>query len=154
MKHQRLIIAVIVSVLLISLILYQVTYQDIYDPDIEYIFAHIEDYSNTSIAFTGEIIEADAMQQHIIVAVGPPPLLLTVTLPSHTDEVAVGDIVEISGILHNRSHVTAQQLVHFERWKFDLIYIRSLPAIPFVLYLFFRTWRFDLKTFYFQRRRP
>ena len=63
-----------------------------------------------------------------------------------------GDIVEILGVLDGKNHVTAEKTLVIERWKYDLIIIRSLPAIPFALYLFFRKWRFNKKTFRFERR--
>ena len=63
-----------------------------------------------------------------------------------------GDIVEILGILDGKNHVTAQEVLVSEQWKHDLIYIRSIPAIPFALYIFFRRWKFNGETFRFERR--
>ena len=63
------------------------------------------------------------------------------------------NIIEILGILDGKYHVSAEKLIVIEKWKSDLVIYRSLPAIPFALYLFFRTWQFDFKTFKFKRRK-
>ena len=63
-----------------------------------------------------------------------------------------GDAIEITGILDAEKHVTAEKIYILEQWKYNLIYIRSIPAIPFALYLFFTTWRFNKKTLRFERR--
>jgi len=63
-----------------------------------------------------------------------------------------GDTVEVYGTLSNGTHMTADTLLISEQWKDDLIYIRSLPAIPFALYLFFRTYRFNPTKRWFERR--
>jgi hypothetical protein len=63
-----------------------------------------------------------------------------------------GDVLDIIGILDGQNHVTAQNIWKNEQWKDDLIYVRSLPAIPFALYLFFKTWKFNPKKIRFYRR--
>lgn len=64
-----------------------------------------------------------------------------------------GDTIEVYGTLFDGTHMTADKLLISEKWKDDLIYIRSLPAIPFALYLFFRTYRFNPRSCWFERRK-
>lgn len=68
------------------------------------------------------------------------------------DAAQPGDVVEVYGTLSSGTHMTAEKLLISEQWKDDLIYLRSLPAIPFALYLFFRTYRFNPDTRRFERR--
>ena len=63
-----------------------------------------------------------------------------------------GDTVEVYGTFTGKNQMTADTLLITEQWKNDLIYLRSLPAIPFALYLFFRAYRFNTTTYRFERR--
>jgi len=46
--------------------------------------------------------------------------------------------------------VKAEKVFVIKKLEYSLIFIRSLPAIPFVLYLFFKKWRFNFKKFIFE----
>ena len=65
----------------------------------------------------------------------------------------IGDKIEIFGTINNKNHISAEKVLITPRWKYDLIFIRSLPAIPFALFLFFRTWKFNRSSFRFERRK-
>jgi hypothetical protein len=64
-----------------------------------------------------------------------------------------GDAVEAYGTLTSPTRLTAEKLLIIDGWESKLVVVRSLPAVPFVLYLFFRTWRFNPGSCRFERRR-
>ena len=154
MHHKNLIIGIILIVTLSLLMIYSSIGHNIYDPDIEYIIENFERYNNTQVSFTGEIIELNYSSNNMsIKTLEPPYLKLIVDLNNTKEGLKTGDYAEILGILDGKNHVTAEKILRIERWKHDLIYIRSLPAIPFALYLFFKTWKFNRETFKFERRK-
>jgi|TARA_B100000959_G_C14911153_1_gene595165 hypothetical protein len=57
--------------------------------------------------------------------------------------VNVGDRVEVLGTLKPDYQFLAEKTIVSTKWNHYLIYIRSIIAIPLVLFLFFRKWRFD-----------
>lgn len=63
------------------------------------------------------------------------------------------DLIRIYGVLDGTKHITAEEIWIYNQWANDLIYIRSIPAIPFALFLFLKTWKFNRKTFRFERRK-
>lgn len=154
MNHRRLLVGIILVALLSLLMLYSSLEHNRHDPDIQYILENFETYNNTRISFTGEIILVNKSSQELIIQLNEPPYLpIKIELNNTTDSINKGDITEILGILDRKNHVTVEKILISERWKHDLIYIRSLPAIPFTLYLIFRTWKFNRKTLRFERRK-
>lgn len=125
-----------------------------YDPDTQYIFDNFEQFNMTKVTLGGEVKNVDRTNNTLLIELTQPQkhlILLSTTENINTTE--QGDIVELYGILTSKNSMTAEKILISERWKYDLIFIRSLPAIPFVLYLFFRTWRFNRKTYRFERRK-
>jgi fatty acid desaturase len=59
--------------------------------------------------------------------------------------------VEVLGLLQ-RDALTPDKIIVYKKWSHYSIYIRSVFALPIVLYLFFTYWRFDLRGMRFQRR--
>ena len=153
MKNRRLILGIFLAFILTSLILYSGLEYNNYDPGIEYILENFETYNNTKISFTGVIEEVNTTNHQITISIPKSPYYsIEIKTDTMEDNIQKGDIVEILGVLDGKYHVTAEKILISQRWKHDLIYIRSLPAIPFTLYLFFRTWQFNKKTFKFERR--
>ena len=153
MKHKRFILGITLAFLLILLMLYGSLEHDNKDPDIKYMLENFETYNNTKISLTGEIAEINGTSQILTIRlIGPPYILMEIKVDTIEGNPQKGDIIEILGVLDGKEHVTAEKALISERWKYDLIYIRSIPAIPFALYLFFRTWRFNRKTRRFERR--
>jgi len=151
-KNKRLISGIFLAAILALLILYSGIEYNNYDPDIEYIFENFETYNNTKISFSGVIEEVNTTNQQITISIPRTPYIIEIKADTIKDTMQKGNFVEILGILDGKCHVSAEKILVIERWKSDLIIIRSLPAIPFALYLFFRTWRFNKKTFRFERR--
>ena len=152
MKNRRLILGISLVVILILLILYSDLEYNNYNPSIEYIFENFETYNNTTISFGGVIEEINTTNQQITISIPRTPYLVEIKTDTIEDNMQKGDIVEILGVLDGKYHVTAEKILVIQQWKYDLIIIRSLPAIPFALYLFFRKWRFNKKTFRYERR--
>lgn len=153
MKYKRLILGFILILLLIAIMMYYSLDHNNHDPDFQYILDHFEEFNTTKVTLTGEVKNVDKTNNTLLIEVSEPTeriILVGTTEPLNTTQ--LGDIVEAYGILTSKTHMTAEKLLIYERWKYDLIYLRSLPAIPFALYLFFRTWRFNPDTRRFERR--
>lgn len=153
MKHQRLILGTILIVLLFSLMLYYSLEHNNHNPDNQYILDHYEEFITTKVKLEGMIKNVDKTNNTLLIRVSSSPN--STILVSTTESLLTtqrGDIVEVYGNFTNRSHMTAEKLLISEGWKNALIFIRSLPAIPFALYLFFKTYRFNPDTCRFERR--
>lgn len=156
MKHKRLILGILLTVILIFLILYSSLGHSNKEFDILYIFENYETHDNR-ISLTGEIVEINETSQTLTIRCMEPPYPL-IEIKTHNIEFKdytpkKGDIVEILGTEDEDYNIIAEKMLISERWKYDLIYFRSLPAIPFALFLFFRTWKFNRRKLRFERRK-
>ena len=160
MKHKRIILGLFTLFLLITSMVYAYQNSENNDPQIKkykQIFENPETYNNTKISFKAEILAIDQINQTIRVFIQEKPY----TYPSveiNTGNFTIqnlqkGDLVDIISILHGKNRMTATNLWINEPWKDNLIYLRSLSAIPFVLYLFLRTWGLNKTTWRFERRK-
>ena len=152
MKNKRLISGIFLVAILASLILYSGLEYNNYDPQIEYILENFETYNNTKISFSGVIEEVNTTNQQITISIPQTTYVMKIKTDTIENTMQKGNLVEILGVLDDKYHVSAEKILVTERWKSDLIIIRSLPAIPFAIYLFFRTWHFNKKTYRFERR--
>lgn len=66
-------------------------------------------------------------------------------------EVSEGDMVEVLGTLRDGGIIPDKIIVQ-ENWAYRSIFLRSILAVPIVLYLFFRSWTFDFRKMGFRRR--
>ena len=123
-----------------------------HNPSLKYILQNFDAFNNTKIYFDGYISEVNETRHTISIGVPVNPWLLEVKLPITENIPQNGDFVEIYGVLDESGYVTAEKILASKQWEINLIYIRSLPAIPFALFLFFRTWRFNKEKFKFVRR--
>jgi len=154
MKHQRLILGSILILLLFSLMLYHSLDYNNHTPNTYYVLSHYEEFTTTNVVVDGVIQNVDTTNNTLLVQVDVSfgdNILISTTEPLQT--VQPGDVVEVYGHFTSRNHMTAERLLIYEQWNYDLIFIRSLPAIPFALYLFFRTYRFNPDTHHFERRK-
>jgi hypothetical protein len=153
MKHQRLILGSILLLLLFSLMLYYSLDHNNHDPDNQYILDHYEEFTITKVKLDGVVKNVDTVNHTLLIQVSSShkDTLLVSTSESFTTT-QPGDVVEVYGILTNRTHMNAETLLIYKQWAYDIIFLRSLPAIPFGVYLFFRTYRFNLDTRRFERR--
>ena len=156
MKHKRLVLGILLTIILIMLMLYSSLEHSNKKFDILYIFENFETYDN-KISMTGEIVEINLTSQILKIDLMEPPYSIK-KIKIHNIEFKdyipkKRDIVEILGTEDEENNVIAEKMLISNRWKHDLIFIRSLPAIPFALFLFFRTWRFNRKTYRFELRK-
>jgi hypothetical protein len=134
--------------------IYSHYYQIRYEPEVQQRIQQFETYQNTTTRFRGEIIESDKTNQTMTVRLGRYPYsLIDIKTDNLEGNPEKNDYVEILGVLDDKNHITVEKILLIKRWQHDLIFIRSLPAIPFALYLFFRSWRFNTKTYQFERRK-
>jgi hypothetical protein len=153
MKHTRLILGIILILLLFAVMFYYSIDHNNHDPDAQYILDHFEEFTTTKVRLDGVVKNVNTTNNTLLIQVSSSPediILVNTTEPLNTTQ--QGDLVEVYGILTSRTHITAENLLITEQWKDDMIYLRSLPAIPFALYLFFRTYWFNPDTRRFERR--
>jgi hypothetical protein len=162
MKYKRFILGLFFILLLVLLMFYNNLEYEKNDPKAKkykLIFENIEEYNNTEISFYAQVKKINETHQKITVSIQEYPYSYPlIEIGTHYIDINIntlkkGDLIEVTGILNGTNHVTAKKIFTQEQWKTDLIYLRSLPAIPFAIYLFLRTWRFNRKIFRFERRK-
>lgn len=151
MYQKRFTFGLILVILLIGLMLYYSIDHNNHNPDPQYILDHYEDYFTTKVVFTGEVEKIILINNTLLIHVTSTSerILISTTEPLKTQQ---GDMIEVYGNFTSRTRMTTENLLINSRLGYDLIFIRSLPAIPFALYLFFRTYRFNPTTYRFERR--
>jgi len=153
MSHRRFFLGCFLLSLLVLLMVYYSLDHNNHDPDFQYILDHFEQFNTTRVTLTGDVKYVDNTTRILIIQINQPLYSdLLVQTKENLNTTQQGDIVEVYGVLNSRNRMTADKLLISDRWASDLIYLRSLPAIPFALYLFFRTWRFNRNTHRFERR--
>lgn len=160
MKYKRFIFSELIILVLIVLMLY--SYQeydknDVHIKKLTQIFENSEKYNDTEISFLAYVDRIDELKNRINVSIEEKPYTYP-RVEINTGNLDItnikkGDLIDVIGIVDGKNHIIATKIWLNEPWKADLIYIRSLPAIPFVLFLFLRTWRFNINTLRFERRK-
>ena len=153
MKYKRMVIGSILILILLSLMFYSNLEYNNNDPGLKYILQNFEKFNNTNIFFGGKIEEVNITCHEISILTPVRPWYMRVKLPNDIELPEKGDYLEVYGLLDGKSHVTAEKILVIKPWESYLIVIRSIPAIPFALFLFFRTWRFNMKKFRFELRK-
>ena len=153
MAHKRVILGILLFLLLFSLLLYYNVNVSNQDPGPYYILHHFEQFNGTKVAMGGAVTSVDRTNHTLLVQVDPVPEFILLRTTESLNTTQPGDIVEVYGPLTSRTQMTAEHLLIYAQWANTLIFIRSLPAIPFVLFLFFRTYRFNQETHRFERRK-
>lgn len=160
MKYKRAVLILLGLILLLSVMAYSLQNHYSNDPHIhtlQQIFENPHDVNNTEISFYAEILAVNTTTRTLRVFIQERPytypqvILDTGNLDIH--RLKKGDLIDVIGIFHADNHITATYLYRTEQWKNDLIYLRSLPAIPFALFLFIRAWTLNTKTWRFERRK-
>jgi hypothetical protein len=160
MRHVRTIFGFIIIIILISSMIYSFKNYEKNNPQtIKYnqIFQDPTLYINSHVSFKAEMLSINPENQTIRIFIQEKPYTYPqVTINIHNTSapnLQKGDLVDIIAIVQGKTTMTATHLWINEPWKDNLIYLRSLPAIPFLLYLFFRTWTFNKQTWRFERRK-
>jgi hypothetical protein len=159
MKYSRLILGVIAIIILILLMVYSAQEYDNNNPQIKkykQVFLNAEYLNNTEISFKAQITAINQSNHTLRATIQEEPYNYP-KIELYTEHLTIqdlkkGDLIDVIGTIQGKNKIAATQIWLDEAWKGDLVYLRSLPAIPFVLYLFFRTWKFDFSTWRFKRR--
>ena len=121
------------------------------------LFESSDQYNNTGISFQASIYWVNKTNHTLRVEIEEKPWRYPhITINTGNIDIQnlkKGDLIDVIGILNGKNQMTATKLWLDEPWKADLINLRSLPAIPFVLYLFFRTWKYNTTSWRFERRK-
>lgn len=154
MKKKPFFILILLISILVFLLLYSHAEFNNNDyPDSNYLFENYETFINTEIVFKAKVKTIDAANQTITANIEDPPYTV---VEIHTTNIQTPlqkkDIIFIIGVMNGDKSVTAEKIFIQDPWNDYSIALCSVPAIPFVLYLFFRTWRFNRKTWLFERR--
>ncbi|AGK60093.1 hypothetical protein Asulf_00057 [Archaeoglobus sulfaticallidus PM70-1] len=67
-------------------------------------------------------------------------------------DVENGDRVEVLGLLQ-KDEIIPEKIIVYKKWSYYSIFIRSVIAIPIVVFIFFKYWRFDFRQKRFRRRK-
>ncbi len=153
---ERAIVIISLVFFLLLLCSYSGLFHNQYHPSFSYQLNHFQQYQNKSITITGVITEQNLDNNTVSIKINEVPYQnIWVTIPSLEDKkVKSGDSIEVSGKLITKQHILADNSLITPSWMHDLIYIRSIPAIPLVLFFFFKKWRFNRTTCFFERRNP
>jgi len=160
MKYKRFILGISIILVLFVLMLYshqEYDKNDVHIKKLTQIFENSEKYNGTKISFCVWVKEINETNNSIKAAIQKKPYMYPMveiyTGNLDITNIKKGDLIDVIGIVDGKNRIIATKIWLNEQWKADLIYIRSLPAIPFVLILFLRTWRFNVNTLRFERRK-
>ena len=123
-------------------------------PNSGFFFENYQRFNNTEITFRAKIKEINLTNHIIKVIISDPPYTrVEIKTRSVEPQLQKDDVIFVVGILKGEKKVDAEKILIKDAWADSIIFISSIPAIPFVIYLFFRSWRFNRKTFMFEWRR-
>jgi hypothetical protein len=160
MKYKRLIHGLIAIIILVFLMIYsfqEYDKNDIHIKKCQLLFESSDIYNNTEISFLADIYTLNKTNHTLLVGIQEKPynypFIKVNTGNLDIQNLKERDLIDITGILSGNNQMTATQIWFNEPWKADLIILRSIPAILFVFYLFFRTWRLNTTVWYFEWRK-
>ena len=159
MRYQRLILGCIIIGVLLSVMVYSFQEYGRNDPQIKkyrQIFGSPEQFNNTSLSFSAEVLSVDPINQTVTAFIRagaytfPPVEIIGV---SDVSMLQKGDEIDVIGVFHDTNQVTITEMWVHHPWELTVLYLRSLLALPFVFYLFFLTWRWNAAGWRFVRRK-
>ena len=153
MKNKFLLIFPLVILLILLLLYSHLEFTDNDYPNGGYLFEQYQRFNNTEICFRAQIYEINQTNHTILATlVDYPHSFVEITTQSIDPQLKKEDTIFVVGVLKGEKTVSANKILVKGLMEDAIIFISSIPAIPFVLYLFFRTWRFNRRTFSFERR--
>ena len=159
MRRTRLILGLVAVVLLLFMV-YSFLEYDAHNPQIkeyEQFFETPTLFNNTELSFSAEVLAVDSMNHTMQVSLqvkpyaSPPVALSAGDFDVHV--LKKGDRIDGSGVFHGDGSITATRLWVIGPWETAMVYVRSLLAVPFVVFLFFRTWEWKSSVWRFERRK-
>ena len=151
----RIIFITVFVVILLLLCSYSAFYHDEYRPSFSYRIKHFQQFQNKSITLSGIIKEKNLSNNTVILQINEAPYQkIWILAPLHDiKNIKSGDHIELSGKLVTKQRILADEFIITSAWMHYLIYVRSIPAVPLILFFFFKNWRFNRKSWFFERRK-
>ena len=160
MKYKRFILGISIILVLFVLMLYSYQEHDKNDVSVKkltQIFENSEKYNGTEISLSVWVTDINETSNSIRGTIQEKPYKYPIVEIDagnlNITNIKKGNLIDVIGIVDGKIHISATKIWLNEPWKADLILYRSLLAIPFVLFLFFRTWRFNINTLRFEQRK-
>ncbi len=70
-----------------------------------------------------------------------------------SEHVNPGDNIQLIGVLGPSYTIKSTKMIVETAWSYEFVIQRSALALIFLVFIFFRYWKFDFKTFEFMRRK-
>lgn len=145
-RMKRLVIGTVFLLILLSLCTYHWQYCDLHElPENEDVVG--SNYTGDRVSLFGVVSGEDNFS--IVIEHGSKSRQITVLSSS---EVNNGDRVEVLGIMQSANIVDTEEIIVYDKWSYNSIFIRSAFAIPILAVVFFSYWSFSLREFRFRRR--
>lgn len=145
-RMKRLLLGTVFMLILLSLCTYHWQYCDLHElPEDEDVVRG--DYTGERVSLFGVVNNEDKFS--ITIEYGDKSREIEVLSAIEVDE---GDRVEVLGVMEDANTVKAEEVIVYDKWSYNSIFIRSAFAIPILAVVFFRYWSFNLKEFRFRRR--
>lgn len=143
---KRLLLGIVFMLILLSLCTYHWQYCDLYQlPENEDVVS--SDYTGQKVSLFGVV--SDENNFSIKIHYGSKSREIEVLPPVEVDK---GDMVEVLGVMRDANIVDAEEVIVYDKWSYNSIFIRSAFAIPILAVVFFSYWSFSLREFRFRRR--
>ena len=148
----RAIIALSLLLILFLLCAYHQTNHEYHReyPSLKDIVANYEKYIGETISISGEVVGVHSATFQLLEREDGENTIFVV-LPNSNIDVGVGDKVEVLGTLGPDYQISAEKMIVSKRWKHEFAYIRSFIALIFLIFVFMRNWKFNIKRMEFVR---
>jgi len=148
----RAIIALSLLLILFLLCAYHQTNHEYHReyPSLKDIVANYEKYIGETASISGEVVGVHSATFQLLEREDGENTIFVV-LPNSNIDVGVGDKVEVLGTLGPDYQISAEKMIVSKRWKHEFVYIRSFIALIFLIFVFMRNWKFNIKRMEFVR---
>ena len=148
----RAIIALSLLLILFLLCAYHPTNHEYHReyPSLKDIVANYEKYIGETASISGEVVGVHSATFQLLEREDGENTIFVV-LPNSNIDVGVGDKVEVLGTLGPDYQISAEKMIVSKRWKHEFVYIRSFIALIFLIFVFMRNWKFNIKRMEFVR---
>ena len=148
----RAIIALSLLLILFLLCAYHQTNHEYHReyPSVKDIVANYEKYIGETASISGEVVGVHSATFQLLEREDGENTIFVV-LPNSNVDVDIGDKVEVLGTLNHDYQISAEKMIVSKRWKHEFVYIRSFIALIFLIFVFMRNWKFNIKRMEFVR---
>ncbi len=149
---KRTILIFILAIALLSLCLYyQASYQEHSEyPGVKQITANYTRYIYSEVYVGGEVTALN--DNGFELSTWHDGKDTAFKVDHNSTKIEIGDRVSIIGNLEPNYILTPNELLVSRKWDYYLVFIRSILALPILLYLFHKNWQLDSKQKLFRRR--